>query len=58
MRPPTVAAAVGNRTACEALFYLNDNPLLPDNQSRTPIDYANQAGHVDIVKLLEKHISK
>ncbi len=56
--PLHVAAAVGNKSACEGLLYFKADPLRPDRHGRTPINYAAQANHVNIVKLLEKHISK
>ncbi len=56
--PLHVAAAVGNKSACEGLLYFQADPLCPDRQGRTPMDYATQANHLDIIKLFQKHISK
>ena len=56
--PLHVAAAVENKSACEALLYFQADPQCPDQHGRTPMDYAMQTNCQAIIKLLEKYIKK
>lgn len=53
-----IAVAVENKSACETLLYYKSDPLHPDKNSRTPLDYAVQTNNQPLIKLLEKYIKK
>jgi len=51
------AASEGRTSLCERLLQLHADPLHVDEAGKMPIDYAEEAGHLDTALLLRRHMS-
>ena len=58
MTPLHIAVAVENVSACKTLLQLKADPLRPDDNGLSPLNYAMQANRVTLIKLLEKYTKK
>jgi len=53
-----IAAILGAKSACESLLYFWADPFCKDKYGRTPLDYAVEHHHEEVIKLLEKATRK
>eukprot|EP00929_Paragymnodinium_shiwhaense_P122210 TRINITY_DN9481_c2_g1_i3.p1 TRINITY_DN9481_c2_g1~~TRINITY_DN9481_c2_g1_i3.p1 ORF type:complete len:1219 (-),score=326.50 TRINITY_DN9481_c2_g1_i3:122-3778(-) len=49
------AAAEGQYAVCQRLLRCAADPQQQDNMGRSPVDYAREAGHMAVKRLLEEH---